>query len=138
MVRDLLGAAVAAIALAPAFGAAPIEQPASKWVTCWTGSVQGPFPVGNPSAQPDQRFAFPLPANGARDQTLRLIVRPDLWGPQARLRFSNVLGTKPLMLDGVYVGLQLGGPALVKGSNRPVAFGGKPGITIAPGASVWS
>ena len=35
-------------------------------------------------------------------------------------------------------GLQLGGPALVTGTNRPVAFAGKPAVTIAPGASVWS
>src|SRR5262249_16175307 len=35
-------------------------------------------------------------------------------------------------------GLALGGPALVKGSNRPVAFGGKAEVTIAPGAQAWS
>ena len=52
------------------------------WVVSWTGSVQGPYPVGNPSAQPDQKFAFPDPATGARDQTFRLMVRPDLWGRQ--------------------------------------------------------
>ena len=45
-------------------------------------SAQGPYPVGNPSAQPDQKFAFPDPATGARDQTFRLMVRPDLWGRQ--------------------------------------------------------
>jgi lysophospholipase L1-like esterase len=111
---------------------------ATKWVTSWAASVQGPYPVGNPSAQPDQRFAFPVPANGARNQTFRLVVRPDVWGRQARLRFSNVFGTRALTLDGVYVGLALGGPALVKDSNRPVAFGGKPDVTIAAGASVWS
>jgi lysophospholipase L1-like esterase len=98
----------------------------------------GPYPVGNPSAQPDQRFAFPVPANGARNQTFRMIVRPDVWGRQARLRFSNTFGTKPLVLDGVYAGLALGGPALVRGSNKPVAFGGRSEVTIAPGASVWS
>ena len=38
-----------------------------NWVVSWTGSVQGPYPVGNPSAQPDQKFAFPDPAAGARD-----------------------------------------------------------------------
>ena len=64
-----------------------------NWVVSWTGSAQGPYPVGNPSAQPDQKFAFPDPAAGARDQTFRLIVRPDLWGRQARLRFSNAFGT---------------------------------------------
>jgi lysophospholipase L1-like esterase len=139
IVRDFVrAAAAAAIALAPIVAAAQIDRPATKWVTSWTGSVQGPFPVGNSSAQPDQRFAFPFPANGSRDQTFRMMLRPDVWGRQARLRFTNALGTKPLALDGIYVGLQLGGPALVKGSNHPVAFGGKPEVTIAPGASVWS
>jgi len=45
----------------------------------------GPYPVGNASAQPDQRFAFPIPANGAHDQTFRMMVRPDVWSRQARL-----------------------------------------------------
>lgn len=50
-----------------------------KWVTSWTASVQGPYPIGNASAQPDLRFAFPSATAGARDQTLRLIVQPDIW-----------------------------------------------------------
>ncbi|MBR1287208.1 lysophospholipase [Bradyrhizobium sp. AUGA SZCCT0177] len=109
-----------------------------NWVVSWTGSVQGPYPVGNPSAQPDQKFAFPDPAAGARDQTFRLIVRPDLWGRQARLRFSNAFGTKPVTFDGVCAGLQLGSAALLRGSNRLVTFGGKMSITVPPGTSVWS
>jgi lysophospholipase L1-like esterase len=113
-------------------------QGGQKWVVSWAGSVQGPYPVGNPSAQPDQRFAFPVPEAGARDQTFRLMVRPDIWGKQARLRFSNVFGTKPLTFDGAFAGLQLGGPALVKGTNRPVTFAGKDSVTVLPGASVWS
>ena len=27
-------------------------QSPQKWVTSWTGSVQGPYPIGNASAQP--------------------------------------------------------------------------------------
>ena len=88
---------------------------AQKWVTAWAGSVQGPYPIGNPSAQPDQRFAFPSAETGARDQTFRLIVRPDIWGPQARIRLTNALGTRPVTFDNIYAGLQLGGPALVRG-----------------------
>src|SRR5215468_599025 len=133
-----LAAVAVAIALASATAHAQTAPGNAKWVTSWTGSAQGPYPVGNPSAQPDQRFAFPVPANGARNQTFRLIVRPDVWGRQARLRFSNAFGTKPLTLDGVHVALALGGPSLIKGSNRPVSFAGKPDITIAPGDSVWS
>src|SRR5260370_4567154 len=113
-------------------------QSAQKWVTSWTGSVQGPYPVGNPSAEPDLRFAFPSPETGARDQSFRLIVRPDLWGPQVRLRFSNALGTRPVTFDGVQVGLQRTAAALVPGSNQPVSFAGKRATTVAPGSSVWA
>jgi lysophospholipase L1-like esterase len=109
-----------------------------NWVVSWTGPVQGPYPVGNPSAQPEQKFAFPEPAAGAKDQTFRLIVRPDLWGRQARIRLSNAFGTKPVTFDGVCAGLQLGSAALLRGSNRLVTFGGKPSVTVSPGSSVWS
>ena len=54
-----------------------LAQGREKWVVSWAGSAQGPYPVGNPSAQPDMRFAFPSAQAGARDQTFRLIVRPD-------------------------------------------------------------
>jgi lysophospholipase L1-like esterase len=124
---------IAAVSLMPVTASA-----ADKWVTTWAASVQGPYPVGNPSAQPVQKFAFPAPENGARDQTFRLIVMPDLWGKQARLRFSNALGTKTITFDGVYAGLQLGSATLVPGTNRPVSFGGKPSVTVEPGKDVWS
>src|SRR5829696_3255756 len=80
-----------------AFAALPAN--AEKWVTVWTGSVQGPYPVGNPSVQPNLRFAFPVAETGARDQSFRLVVLPDLWGSETRLRFSNAFGTRPLTLD---------------------------------------
>src|SRR5689334_17301283 len=109
-----------------------------KWVTTWTASVHGPYPIGNPSAQPNLSFAFPTPSTGARDQTFRLIVLPDIWGTAARLRFSNAFGTRPVAFDGVYAGLHLGGGTVVAATNRAVRFGGKPTVTIPPGESVWS
>jgi lysophospholipase L1-like esterase len=111
---------------------------ADKWITSWIASVQGPYPVGNPSAQPVLTFAFPTPEAGARDQTFRLILLPEIWGKQARLRFSNAFGTKPVTFDGVHVGLQYGSAALMAGTNRPVTFGGKPSVTIEPGKDAWS
>jgi lysophospholipase L1-like esterase len=113
-------------------------QRGDKWVVSWAGSAHGPYPVGNPSAQPDQKFAFPTAAAGANDQTFRMIVRPDIWGRQARIRLTNVFGMKPVTFDGVYAGLQMGGPGIALGTNRPVLFGGKDRVTIPPGASVWS
>jgi lysophospholipase L1-like esterase len=108
------------------------------WATAWAAAVHGPYPVGNPSAQPDQSFAFPDPSRGAHDQTFRLVLRPDLWGKRARLRFSNAFGNRPLLLDGVHVGLQRGAGTLLPGSNRPVRFAGNDSITIPPGAEAWS
>ena len=118
---------------------APVSaNAADKWVTSWIASVQGPYPIGNPSAQPVLKFAFPVPETGANDQTFRLILMPETWSRQARLRLSNAFGTKPVTIDAVYAGLQLGSATLVAGTNRPVTFGGKPSVTIEPGASVWS
>jgi lysophospholipase L1-like esterase len=124
---ELLGAPAPAMA-----------QSAAKWVTVWTGADQGPYPVGNPSAQPNLSLAFPVPATGAHDQTFRMIVRPDIWGWQARLRFSNSLGTRPVTLDGVFVGLQATGGTVATGTNRPVGFAGRAAVTIPPGETVWS
>jgi lysophospholipase L1-like esterase len=131
--HHLLAALLLAGGIAPA-----MAQTLPHWSTSWTGSVQGPYPVGNPSAQPDLRFAFPSAETGARDQTLRLMVRPSLWGQQARLRLSNALGTRPVTFDGVFVGLQRSGSAVEPGSSRPVSFQGKAAVPVPPGGSVWS
>jgi lysophospholipase L1-like esterase len=112
--------------------------PETRWTASWAASVQGPYPVGNPSAQPNLGLVFPSADVGARDQSFRLIIRPDVWSKHTRLRFSNAFGTKPVIFDDVYVGLQLSGSALIHGSNQPVRFGGQKNVTVAPGASVWS
>jgi lysophospholipase L1-like esterase len=130
--------AVLVLAAPVAMPAATAAPPTQKWVTAWTASVQGPYPIGNASAQPDLRFALPSAETGARDQTFRLIVRPDLWSRQVRVRFSNALGTRPVSVDDVHVGVQLSGAALLPGTNRPVAFAGQRSVTVQPGAVVWS
>jgi lysophospholipase L1-like esterase len=118
------------------FGA--MAQQPEKWVTSWAASVQGPYPVGNPSAQPNLGVVFPAPQSGARDQSFRMVVRPSIWGREARIRLSNAFGTRPVTFDAVHIGLQHSGPALVKATNRPVRFSGRNEVTVAPGASVWS
>lgn len=112
--------------------------PVQKWATSWAASVHGPYPVGNPSAQPDQRFAFPSAEMGARDQTFRMIVRPDIWGKQARIRLSNAFGTKAVTFEAAFVGLQHSSATIVPGTNKALTFGGNHGITLAPGEMRWS
>src|SRR5258708_32958344 len=66
---------IAAIVALPA-----AAQAADKWTTSWAASVQGPYPIGNPSAQPVLKFAFPTPEARARDQTLPLVLMPEILG----------------------------------------------------------
>lgn len=109
-----------------------------KWVATWAASVHGPYPSGNASAQPDLKFAFPDAEEGAVDQSFRLIVRPDLWGDRFRIRLANTFGSRPVTFDNVFIGVSSFGGSVVKGTNRPVTFGGQRQITLAPGASAFS
>jgi lysophospholipase L1-like esterase len=111
---------------------------AQQWAAVWTGSAQGPYPFGNPTAQPELKFAFPAPEKGANDQTFRLIVKPDAWGQQLRIRLSNAFGTKPVTFDGAFVGLQESGAAVVPGTRKPIQFQGQKSVTVAPGGSIVS
>jgi hypothetical protein len=130
--------ALFSIALVAPHAEAQSAASGQKWVTTWAASAHGPYPIGNPSAQPEQKFAFPVPTTGAEDQTFRLIVKPDLWGGRMRLRFSNVHGTKPVVIDAIYIGMQASAGNLVPGTNRPVTFDAKEQATIAPGKLIWS
>jgi lysophospholipase L1-like esterase len=127
-----------AVAAQAATGKAQDKGQDKGFVAAWTASAHGPYPVGNPTAQPELKFALPSPERGAADQSFRLTVRPDVWGQKARLRLSNAFGTKPVTFDDVYIGLQMSGSALVAKSNRPVSFSGKPSVTVQPGQSVVS
>ena len=129
---------VAALALLLFAALASAADDDRKWVVSWAGSVQGPYPVGNPSAQPDMKLAIPSAETGARDQSFRMIVKPEIWGREARIRLSNALGTKPVSFDDVFVGLHQTSSAVVAGTNMAVTFGGRKNVTIAPGDSKWS
>jgi lysophospholipase L1-like esterase len=108
------------------------------WVAAWTGSAQGPYPIGNEIAQPELKLVLPDPERGASDQSFRMILRPDVWGKEARIRLSNAFGTKTVAFDDIMLGLQTSGSALVPRSNRPVTFAGKPSLTLRPGESLVS
>ena len=44
--------------------AAPVHAvTAQKWVTAWAGSVQGPYPIGNPIGSARPAFCFPFRRN---------------------------------------------------------------------------
>lgn len=118
--------------------ALPFPAAAQTWVAGWTASAHGPYPVGNPTAQPELKFAFPSAEQGAHDQSFRLVVKPDVWGQQTRIRLSNVFGKKPVTFDDVYIGLHLGSGAVMAGTNKALMFKGQKSVTVQPGESVMS
>jgi lysophospholipase L1-like esterase len=131
-----LAALLSLVALARPGHAA--DEPPAGWVVAWVGSAQGPYPSGNDLAQPDLKLVFPAPATGAHDQSFRMIVKPEIWGCQTRLRLSNAFGSQPVRFADVFVGLHQASSAVVPGTNTPVTFAGKKLVTVAPGQSVWS
>jgi lysophospholipase L1-like esterase len=133
--RRQFGALTLAIAATMPLSAAANDP---YFVTAWAASAQGPYPIGNATAQPELRFAFPDADKGAANQSFRLMLKPSIWGRQARIRLSNVFGTRPVTFDQVYAGLQEESATLLPGTNRPVTFGGKSAIVIPPGKDATS
>jgi hypothetical protein len=76
--------------------------------------------------------------DGVVDQTVRLIVKPDLWGRFVRFRFSNYFGTQAVTLSKVTVALQQYAANLVPDTISPVSFAGQPSVTIPPGQRIYS
>ena len=116
----------------------PPPSPPPSWTTAWIASAQGPYPVGNVSLPIDLKQVFPSAETGARNQSFRLIVRPDVWGVRTRIRLSNAFGTRPVTFDDVFVGMQLSGSAVIAGTNLAVTFSGGRSVTIQPGGDAWS
>jgi GDSL-like Lipase/Acylhydrolase family len=109
----------------------------NKWAATWTTAPQDVFPGTSTPAL--VQFAFPNPTTeGASNQTLRMIVKPDLWGNTIRLRFSNTWGTRPVTLGRVSVGLQAYSGNILPGTNTPVSFAGRPSVTLPIGQEVFS
>ncbi|MGP3929044.1 GDSL-type esterase/lipase family protein [Nonomuraea sp. KM88] len=75
---------------------------------------------------------------GLRDLTVRNVVRTTVGGSGLRVRLTNAFGDRPVTFGHVHVGVPLAGAALEPGSNRMLAFGGSPEVTVAPGATALS
>jgi hypothetical protein len=108
---------------------APAQQPRA-WFTTWTSSNQ-------------QAAARPLPDSVDRvptyvNRTLRQIVRTSIGGNQVRVRFSNEYGDRPLVIGAARVAVRDSGASIVASTDREMLFGGRPAVTIRPGATIVS
>jgi lysophospholipase L1-like esterase len=112
------------IAISCALGAHVVAQPsaASRWVTAWGSSIQGPAP----------------PATTLSNATVRMIARVTIPGDAVRVRIDNSFSAKPLRIGRAFVGQRTAGAAVAKGSNTPVLFKGAATVVIPAGGSVMS
>jgi lysophospholipase L1-like esterase len=97
------------------------------WVSAWGTSVHVPlqFP-GRPGEPP------------LEDKTMRMVVRPTISGSKLRIRFSNEFGTSALEIGAAHVALAGQGANIQPKSDRTLTFGGKPSVSVPPGAPVFS
>lgn len=113
------------------FAGAALLAAQDHWVATWTTAqalTRGPAPA-NPNA---------TAARGFHDQTIRMIVRTSIPGKRLRVRISNAFGAAPVKIGSAHIALREKGAAIVTGSDRALAFDGKPGATIGPGIVLLS
>jgi lysophospholipase L1-like esterase len=116
---------ISLLAFALAASAAPPDPP-GHWVGTWACAPQLAEPANCP------------PAPGLAGSTLREIVRASIGGRKVRLRLSNAFGDAAVSLASVHLADSAGGGEIRRGSDRALAFGGAPAVTIPPGRAVTS
>lgn len=119
------GAAALALALVTtASGAAPRR---ADWIATWASAQQVPGKDNE------------IPPTFAADVTVRQVVHLSTGGTTLRVRFSNLFGTAPLVIDAAHVALgSPGSPTIMPGTDHALRFGGQTRLTLAPGTEVAS
>jgi hypothetical protein len=72
------------------------------------------------------------------EQTVREIVHISMGGDRFRIRLSNAFGAQSVAIGGMHLALRGAGSKIIPGTDRTVTFGGRPGVSIPPGALVLS
>lgn len=103
------------------------NRKAGKWIDSWAASFLSTTVMG--SIQDAPSF---------NNQTLRLNVFTKLGGTKVRIKLTNKFATNTLTVGAAHVALQSEKNSIVEASDRALTFGGKPGITLEPGAEIWS
>ncbi len=99
-----------------------------------------PATIATANIQPDLTFPFPnINTDGANNQTLRMLVKPDLWGNTMRFRFSNFFGNKLVTFSKVTVAVQDYAANLVPSTLVQLTFnGGQTSLIVQPGQLAYS
>lgn len=103
------------------------NRKAGKWIDSWATSFLSTTVMGA------VQFAPPF-----NNQTLRLNVFTKLGGTKVRVKLTNKFATNTLTVGAAHVALQSEKNSIVEASDRALTFNGKPGVTLEPGAEIWS
>lgn len=121
----------AAILVLECFVASAVAQNKEHWVTTWATAQQlapqPPLPGPGPN----------VPAT-LKNQTVRMVARSSVGGRRVRIQVSNAFGSKPLVISNAHIALRDKGAAIVRMSDRALTFGGRPTMTVPPGALIVS
>jgi lysophospholipase L1-like esterase len=96
------------------------------WVATWGTALHEPD-LGVPG----------LANTGFNNQTLRQIIHTSIGGRQVRVRLST-FGAGQLTVGAAHVAIRVGDAVVWSMSDRRLTFGGRPSITLPPGAQVLS
>jgi lysophospholipase L1-like esterase len=101
------------------------------WVPTWTTAqlLARTPPPANANANP--------PA-GYSNQTIRMVVRTSIAGSRVRVKLSNAFGSAPVTIGAAHIALRAKESAIAPGSDRALAFNGKPGAVVGPGVVLLS
>jgi lysophospholipase L1-like esterase len=101
---------------------------AAQWIGTWGAAPLPPGPA-----------LGPFPATPAfSNQTIRQVFRVSAGGQRVRVRFTNEYGTQPLAIGKASIALVDASGAVQPGTERPLTFGGSPGVSIPAAAPFLS
>jgi len=103
------------------------SRSSGHWVSAWSTAVHAPLPF--PDLPPSPVF---------ENQTVRMVVRPTIGGERVRIRLSNEFGTAALTIGAAHVAFAAKTAEIVSESDHALTFGGRPSVSIPPGAPVLS
>jgi lysophospholipase L1-like esterase len=107
---------------------ASVPTQAAGWAASWGAAPLAPTPAMGP---------FPASPSFS-NQTVRQIVHLSAGGSRIRIRFSNEYGLKPLLIGAARIALADEKGAIQPGTERPLAFSGKPSALIPAAAPFLS
>ena len=120
-------AALASFALLASCGGGS-NVDAQKWIASWYASPQA---YNEPPLSAKDPKSF-------KNQTVRQLMYLSAGGEAIRIRVSNVLGTTPLVIDGMRVAKSIGGTSIDVSTDRQVTFDGKATVAVPAGQEILS